>query len=270
VVTALICFVVAMGATGCTRPDTQAQPVSPANLITTTDLRQMVGNPKNLKGIQYNRAVGLAFQEAVLENLPGPKQLPSNTKRFSTTERAKKWGIRSVIPDGVAGASEGSPSSLPPFITTHPESTFIEVKALNGVLNLDYGRGQIVGMLDALSQSPAASSTGPRRAYPSLYLIITEDTALSTDIELRGRDLNVLVWVSWVNKLWTSRLQVTTPLCLNCNYILPSNASQTILVGPSFGLPQLGKPGSGGLDAPILDDKLVGSPGTPGDTSPNP
>jgi hypothetical protein len=36
------------------------------------------------------------------------------------------------------------------------------------------------------------------------------------------------------------------------------------------GLGELGKPGSGGLDEPILDDKLVGFPGAPGDTSPNP
>jgi hypothetical protein len=73
-----------------------------------------------------------------------------------------------------------------------------------------------------------------------------------------------------VQKLWTGRLQVTAPLCLNCNYILPDRAIPSTVAGPSFSLPELGAPGSDDLDAPILDDKLVGFPGTPGETSPNP
>jgi hypothetical protein len=268
--TALICFVVAMGATGCTLPDTQAQPVWPTNLMRTTELRPMLGNPDNLEGIRYNQAVGLHWQRRILAHLPWYKILRSNGKHFPSPERARRIGIKYVIPDGVTGACEGMPSPLPPVTFTDPESTFVEVKALNGVLNLDYGRHQIRGMLDALSQSPAASSTGPRRAYPSLYLIITEDTALGSDIERRGTALNVLVWVSWVQKLWTGQLQVTAPLCLNCASILPDKSTPLTAPGPSFSLGELGKPGSGGLDEPILDDKLVGFPGAPGDTSPNP
>ncbi|UQA55348.1 hypothetical protein [Polyangium aurulentum] len=272
VVIALICFVLAMGATGCTIPDTQQHAVSVANLVTTADVRQMYGNPKNLKGILYNQAVGLAFQKAVLAALPWYTSVRPNGKPFESKEREDltKGRISAVIPDGVAGACEGMPSPLPPITATDPESTFIEVKALNGTLNLAYGQYQILGMLDALSKSPAASSTGPRRAYPSLYLILTADTALSTDIELRGRNWNVLVWVSRVEKLWTGQLQVTPPLCLNCMYIFPDKALPTTSAGPSFSLGNLGKPGAGGLDAPILDDKLVGFPGAPGDTSPNP
>ncbi len=270
--TVLVCFVVAMGATGCSVPDTQQHVVSAANLVTTTDVRQMCGNPKNLNGILYNQAVGIHWQKRLLANLPWCRSLLSNGKPFKSDERkdATKGRISTVIPDGVTGACEGMPSPLPPVIATDPESTFVEVKALNGVLNLSYGRHQIRGMLDALSKSPAASSTGPRRAYPSLYLIITQDTALATDIEWRGRELNVLVWVSWVEKLWTGQLQVTAPLCLNCMYIFPDKTLPTTSAGPSFSLGELGKPGSGGLDAPILDDKLVGFPGAPGDTSPNP
>jgi hypothetical protein len=270
--TALICFVAAMGATGCTLPDTQPRAVSVTNLVTATELRQMLGNPDKLEGIRYNQAVGLHWQKRVLANLPWYKSLRSNGKPFLSKEREDntKGRFTTVIPDGVTGACEGMPSPLPPVTFTDAESTFVEVKALNGVLNLAYGRYQILGMLDALSRSPAASSTGPRRAYPSLYLIITADTALSTDIELRGRDMKVLVWASWVEKLWTGRLQVTAPICLNCMYIFPEKTMPTTSAGPSFSLGGLGKPGTGGLDEPILDDNLVGFPGTPGPTSPNP
>ncbi|UQA60750.1 hypothetical protein [Polyangium aurulentum] len=270
--TALICFVVAMVATGCTVADTQPHPVSPANLVDTIELRQMLGNPEKLKGIAYNRAVGLHWQKVILPNLPWYRSLLSNGKPFTSDARYEqtKRRITTVIPDGVTGACEGMPSPLPPFTFTHHESTFVEVKALNGVLNLAYGRYQILGMLDALSKSPAASSTGPRRAYPSLYLIITEDTALGSDIEWRGRDLNVLVWVSWVEKLWTGRLQVTAPICLNCAFIFLDKSIPLTAPGPSFSLGTLGEPGPGGQDEPILDDKLVGFPGAPGDTSPNP
>jgi hypothetical protein len=271
-VTALICFVVAMGATGCMLPDTQQHVVSVANLVTTTDLRQMLGNPDKLEGIRYNQAVGLHYQKRVLPHLPWYKSLRSNGKPFASDERYQrtKKRISTVVPDGVTGACEGMPSPLPPVTFTDHESTFVEVKALNGVLNLAYGRYQILGMLDALSKSPAASSTGPRRAYPSLYLVITSDTALGTDIERLGTELKVLVWVSWVEKLWTGRLQVTAPLCLNCAYILPDKSTPLTAPGPSFSLGELGKPGPGGLDEPILDDKLIGFPGAPGDTSPNP
>jgi len=267
-VTALLCIVVAMTAAGCTVPDT-ASGMPP---LTTVDLRKMLGNPKKLKGIQYNREVGLAFQKRVLANLPGSLSLRSNTKPFESDERNRRTTgrIKSVIPDGVAGASEGMSSPLPPIITTHPESTFIEVKAVNGIIRPSYGQWQILGMLDALSHSPAASSTGPQRAYPSLYFIVTGDTGIAPEVEVEASNRNVLVWLSFVAKTWAGRLQVTPPVCLNCWKVLKERQVAATLFGPTFSLPSLGTGGSGGLDQPILDDNLVGDPGTPGDTSPNP
>ncbi|UQA55669.1 hypothetical protein [Polyangium aurulentum] len=266
IVVALIGFVVAMAVAGCTVPDT-ASGMPP---ITTADLRRMLGNPKKLKGIQYNREVGLAFQKRVLANLPGPLSLGSNTKRFESKEREARVGIKSVIPDGVAGASEGMPSPLPPVTITYPESTFIEVKAVNGVIRPDYGQYQILGMLDALSHSQAASSTGPRRAYPSLYFIVTGDTGISWEVEDEASKRNILVWLSFVAQTWSGRLQVTPPVCLNCWKVLKERQIAATLFGPTFSLPSLGSGAPAGQDQPILDDNLVGDPGTPGDTSPNP
>ncbi|UQA59181.1 hypothetical protein [Polyangium aurulentum] len=268
IVVALIGFVVAMAVAGCTVPDT-ASGMPP---ITTADLRKMLGNPNKLKGIQYNREVGLAFQKRVLANLPGPMSLHSNGKRFESKERNRETSgrFKSVIPDGVAGASEGMTSPLPPLITTHPESTFIEVKAVNGVIRPNYGQWQILGMLDALSQSPAASSTGPRRAYPSLYFIVTGDTGISWEVEDEASKRNILVWLSFVAQTWSGRLQVTPPVCLNCWKVLKERQIAATLFGPTFGLPSLGSGASAGQDQPILDDNLIGDPGAPGDTSPNP
>jgi hypothetical protein len=244
-----------------------------ASFLTTTELRQMLGNPRKLVGIEYNRTVGLAFQRAVLRNLPGGKMMPSNTKSFASAERrdATQGRLLSVIPDGLTGASEGSPTPMPMFITTYPESTFIEVKAVKGTLGLAYGKQQLRGMIDVLSRSQAASSVGERRAYPSLHFIITGDANVATELQDHAAKRKVLVWLSSVLNLGGGDLQVTSPICLNCTQVLDSGQkASTLPPGPVFTIPKLGAGVPDSLDAPILDDRSVGHPGAPGDTTPNP
>src|SRR5690349_8083469 len=55
---------------------------SVTDMVTTAKLRAYYGNPNHLRGIEYNRAVGLRFQRDVLGALPGNKVLSSNTKSF--------------------------------------------------------------------------------------------------------------------------------------------------------------------------------------------
>jgi len=266
-VSVLVCALLLVGATGCATIDPDALPG-----ITTAELRAKFGNPNRYKGIRYNQAVGLAFQKAVLANLPGPKLEWANKGPFPSSERSQKTNRRflGVIPDGVTGAVEGSPSPLPPVITTHPQSTYIEVKAVKGKIDLKYGQYQIFGMLDALRHTPAASSTGPRRAYPSFYLICTGDAMIATDIEDQAASWGILFWVSTVVDLQNGLFQVTSPKCLNCGAVLGPKQVPLPLPGMPFLLGALGGSGMGGLDAPILDDGLVGDPGEPGNTSPNP
>src|SRR6185503_6666944 len=110
------------------------------NYITTAQLRAMYGNPNHLEGIRYNQAVGLRFQKDVLAHLPGPRAEWPRRKKFESKYRSDNTDERfkGVIPDGVTGAVEGFHGPLPPVVTTYPESTFIEVKAVKGTLNLTY------------------------------------------------------------------------------------------------------------------------------------
>jgi hypothetical protein len=214
----------------------------------------------------------MTFQKFVLAHLPGPKWSFTNTKPFLSPvrDRQTKSQYKSVIPDGVAGAALGSRNPLGAAISTYPESTFIEVKAVKGKITLSYGRHQIEGMLDVLSRSQAGTSSGSDRAYPALYFVITGDTIISPDVVLEATRRDVLVWLSFVTVYPDDLLQVAAPTCLNCLQLLPYGTPGFVIPGlpfrigpPSAGLPVL-------FDPPILDDGLVGDPGLPGPTAPNP
>ncbi|MDC3953513.1 hypothetical protein [Polyangium jinanense] len=268
VVCALGWVVLVGSTTGCMVDDMPAL----SDMVTTVKLREYYGNPNNYTGITYNQAVGLQFQRDVLGALPGPRVLSSNRKVFPSAWRqeASNERFRGVIPDGVTAAVEGFHGPLPPVISTHPESTFVEVKAVKGVVNLEYAQYQILGMLDALSKSPAAFSTGPDRAYPSLYFVVTGDTSIGTDVGARAASLQILVWVSPVRDHGGGELQVAPPWCFNCDAVFPGKQLPApTLPGPSFYVQKLRAANDRGLDKPILDDGLVGHPGTPGNTRPH-
>jgi hypothetical protein len=125
-------------------------------------------------------------------------------------------------------------------------------------------------MLDVLSRCDAASSTGRDRGYPSLYLIVTSDTLISVDVLKEATRLQVLVWESAVDLGANNRVQVTPPTCLNCAEVFQQGQVPSTLFGPWFDLGTLKASSPGGLDEPMLDDSLVGYPGTPGKTGPNP
>ncbi len=169
----------------------------------------------------------------------------------------------------VAGAPIGS-GPLPMVVTTYPESTFIEVKAVKGSIALAYGRRQIAGMLDVLSKSQAASSSGSNRAYPNLYFVTTTDAIIAPDVIQDGVKRKILVWQSHV-LLVKGRLVVAPPVCLNCFNVLVGTQIQTVLLpGIPFTIGPLGMSAIAAVDAPILDDGLLGYPGLPGTTAPNP
>ena len=263
----LVTLLVFVAVTVCVIPDARAQ--AP---MTTGDLRRIVGNPTGLVGIQYNREVGLRFQKDVLAHLAGLKFAYPNTKPFPSDARKTATSNKhaSVIPDGVAGATIGASGAMPMVTTTYPESTFIEVKAVKGSISLAYGRHQILGMLDALSRSPAASSVGDNRAYPSLYFVLTTDAIIASDVVQKAVKWKILVWQSNVLEV-KGKLVVAPPTCMNCFEVLVGAQMQNaMLPGMPFTLGALGSTALATLDAPILDDNLLGSPGVPGITAPNP
>jgi hypothetical protein len=240
--------------------------------LTTRELRRIMGNPKGLTGIQYNQQVGVTFQKFVLAHMPGPKMTYANTKPFASLLRQEKTNTlhKFVIPDGVAGASIGNKDPFGGTISTYPESTFIEVKAVKGKITLGYGRHQITGMLDVLSQSQAAKSSGLDRAYPNLYFVMTGDTSIGQDVIQDATRRQVLLWISYVTVHPDDRVQVAAPTCLNCQQVLSFSTTGVVIPGLTFrmGPPAMGIPLL--VDRPILDDGLVGDPGLPGLTAPNP
>lgn len=65
-------------------------------------------------------------------------------------------------------------------------------------------------------------------------------------------------------------LVVAPPTCKNCFEVLVGAQIQNALLpGLPFTLGALGSTALATLDAPILDDNLLGSPGMPGITAPN-
>lgn len=240
--------------------------------LTTRELRRIMGNPKKLVGIDYNRQVGVTFQKFVLAHMPGPRASLANTKRFLSPLRERQTQLLHtfVIPDGVTGASIGSRDPLGALISTYPESTFIEVKAVKGKITRTYGQYQIEGMLDVLSRSQAATSSGSDRAYPNLYFVMTGDTSIGQDVIQEATRRDILLWISYVTVYPDDKLQVAAPTCLNCMQLLAYGTFGVMMPGTPF---RMGPPGSGvplPVDPPMLDDGLIGDPGVPGQTAPNP
>jgi hypothetical protein len=100
---------------------------------------------------------------------------------------------------------------------------------------------------------------------------VTGDASLSTEIQDEAAKRKILVWLSSVFNLGNGELQVSAPVCINCTQVLDTTQKAlTLGPGPVFTLPPLGPAVPDSLDAPILDDRAVGHPGVPGDTTPNP
>lgn len=103
--------------------------------------------------------VGKAYENFALATIRPGTPIPGNLRLFPSPARAAATGgaSRNVQPDGVlplvfvnfpAGPTE-----------TYPDSVFYEVKALKGdLLPPSYQQYQILGFIDALSNSPAKTA----------------------------------------------------------------------------------------------------------------
>jgi hypothetical protein len=241
--------------------------------LTTTRLRQLcTPTMGSLQGIQFNRACGRAFQDFVLRSMPGGVRLPENFTPFGSVERGQRTNFmfNNVIPDAVTAspAGTGQPYGM---AAQFPNSTFVEVKAVKGILRLSYGRWQILGMLDALRKSPAARSSGPRRAFPNMVFVATADTIISPEVITFATKENIVLWWAVVLEIG-NQLVVGSPLCLNCTavYVTTNRIPLPVPLGiPGALLPAVPVTT---LDHNTLDDSFVGTSGPfagPGNTSPN-
>ena len=132
-------------------------------------------------GVNFNRQAGKMFEGVSLAS----QGLNENKKRYQSNERRKATGGKSgeVIPDGVRGVQQttlrtwlGIPYGT--TTTTYPESSFFEVKAVDGTIRLSSSNYQIQGELDAVSNSLGATDAG----RGTMTFITTANTFIGGDV----------------------------------------------------------------------------------------
>jgi len=138
-----------------------------------------LGIGAGLTGVQFNRAVGRAFQDFALRSFGLAENFTPLFSPARQTANALNGGLpASVVPDSVRGILQFR-GGWPP-IRWYGESSFFEVKAVNGMLTPETSRSQILGLIDVAARSPAGAATGPERQYPYLTLITTSNTGVDT------------------------------------------------------------------------------------------
>jgi hypothetical protein len=163
--------------------------------LTTTRLRSIAaaqGVGAGMTGIQFSRAVGIAFETWVLTTRG---QTERNTASILSAARqqanSSKGGLpASVIPEFIAPlfltGSEGSA----PF----PASKFYEVKAVAGVLTLGTSQYQILGLIDVASKSAAGVSTMPKHPPPQVVFTTTGNTVIAGSVLDKASQFGVAIW----------------------------------------------------------------------------
>lgn len=184
--------------------------------LTTYRLREMargVGATGN--GVTFNRQVGKMFEDIALKS----QDLIENTKRYESKERKlNTFGSSSfVIPDGVRGVEvyRQKPSMSFPFLPWvweyYDESSFYEVKAVDGVINLTSNNYQIQGELDAVKNSPAGSIN---RA--TFTFITTANTIISYDVIKYAHENHITLYqVFAFEETIDNSIRFTPPITLN-------------------------------------------------------
>ena len=83
--------------------------------------------------------------------------------------------------------------------TTYPNSTFVEVKAVEGTLNLSHSNHQIRGLIDLAANSAAGKSGSVR---PSVFFVTTSNTYVEDDVvrEASKRNVNIFQITAFVNR----------------------------------------------------------------------
>jgi len=146
--------------------------------------------------VQFNRAVGRAFQQLALDVFGNAAfGHPATENTTAVTSNIKAWlygGSGDVIPDWIGNVQRRTPAGTPigpPFL----DSGYAEVKAVAGTLYLGSSGGQIFGMVWNLGFTPAGRS-GKTPAV--LLLLTTSNTSVSSLVTGLATTMNVAVWQS--------------------------------------------------------------------------
>ena len=147
--------------------------------LTTHILREMARKSGFTgTGVNFNRKVGKAFESIGLAAVGFGRE---NTTRFTSTERsyATAGTSTAVIPDGVRSAKKVETRLIPPVLKTsiYPNSSFAEVKAVDGVIYLSSNNHQVRGEPDALK-----NSSGGKAGAGTMTFITTANTIIGVDV----------------------------------------------------------------------------------------
>jgi hypothetical protein len=177
-----------------TKVDPNGQQAVPLTTVQLRAIARSQGIGAGLSGVQFNRAVGRAFQEFALRAFG----FTENFTLFPSPARAAATGglPASVIPDSVQPVTALKWWFIFPQVTVYPNSGFIEVKAVAGVINLSYSNHQIRGLIDVAARSPAGQAQGPPAVLGRLIFITTGDTIIGPDVLAEATRRGVAVWQS--------------------------------------------------------------------------
>ncbi|MEM6829656.1 MAG: hypothetical protein AAF551_04010, partial [Bacteroidota bacterium] len=160
-------------------PDGRA-PNDPVKPFTRADLSRLGDNAGLMGGslIQRNRIIGDNFEKDVLH----AGNLGKNKTPFLSPARSQEFGVDTVIPDHVGFSFNSKQEAF-------ENSTFVEVKA-TGRVSRSSSKGQTLGLIDALTESPAAQAG----AVPALILITTADTKVGVSTIGQANESGVAVF----------------------------------------------------------------------------
>jgi len=147
---------------------------SPGDPVSTHSLRRMATNQgigRGLTGIQYNRAVGRAFQNAMLNSIG----LRENFFIMPSPARLQAGGRPGVMPDSRLAVKEFGFSFRgllkgQPWVRFYRNAHLIEVKAVRGSIGPSHSGHQITGLIDVAARSGAP--------IPILTLLTTSNTRI--------------------------------------------------------------------------------------------
>lgn len=217
--------------------------------LTTTRLRAIAtaqGIGAGLTGVQFNRAVGVAFESFVLSSLGF---IPRNTASFFSPARAAATGglPASVIPEFVRAVTKVTWSwGIWPTVTTYANSSFFEVKAVSGTLTLSSSRHQIRGLIDVASRSLAGQAVGPHHPVPIVTFITTGDTVIGADVLADATSRGVAIWQATVFEI--DNIGSSNPT-LEVGPYLPLNPQ---VYAPGVPVPSFQTLTNGTLTSPLL------------------
>jgi RHS repeat-associated protein len=235
-----------------TKVDPDGQAAVPLTTFRLRAIARAQGIGAGLTGILFNRAVGRAFQEFANTSLG----LTENFTPYPSPARAAYGGAPTVIPDAVRNITKIDVTltwygAQRITTTTYPNSSFFEVKAVNGTLNLSSSGQQIRGLIDVAARSPAGAATGPDRVLPTITFITTANTIIGPDVLAEATRRGVAVWQVVAYEVpggaGGAQIGFSPAVPLNPQVFPSRGVLETIWDGPYIPVPPIGGSGPGTL-----------------------